>query len=91
MEQEEDGCGESALPGPTEGSPPASLEPQTQTPVAAGLESPVVSTHTARAPWGLYPIRTAPLQPPVPESALGLLLQALHLAVCTLASHFHLR
>ena len=45
-------------------SPPASLEPQTQTPVAAGLESPVVSTHTAHAPWGLYPIRIAPLQPP---------------------------
>lgn len=86
MEQEEDGCGDSVLPGPTKGSPPASLEPQTQTPVAAGLESPVVSTHTAHAPWGLYPIRIAPLQPPIPESALGLLLQALSLAVCVLAS-----
>lgn len=84
MEQEEDGCGESVLPGPTEGSPPASLEPQTQTPVVAGLESPVVSSHTAHAPWVLYPIRTAPLQPPIPESALGLLLQAPHLAVCAL-------
>ena len=70
MEQEEDGCGDSVLPGPTKGSPPASLEPQTQTPVAAGLESPVVSTHTAHAPWA-FTLSELPLSSPHSRISTG--------------------